>query len=141
MSDANVERSRLTVCPPERGRAADDEVGAHELTTGCQQPAEQRRRHRERRIGDHSERTAREAKIGRVGLHDDNRRAGKPLAQRVGPLRVQLDRDDARPGRDERFGDRAGPRADVDHEVSGPHPRFGDQSLCGYVSEPMPSPP
>ncbi len=140
MGDVDVERSGLTVRPPARGGAPDDEIGADEMAAGRQQPTEQRRRHRERRIRHDSERPAGKAEVGRVDLYDDDRRAGEPLTQNVRSHRVQLHCNDTGARLHERFGERAGTRADVDDEISWPHARLGNEALRGSVSESMPSP-
>lgn len=55
-----------------------------------------------------------------TGVRPDNlhRRVCEALPQQVGPPGVKLDRDDTRTARHEMRGDRAGPGADVEHQIA-----------------------
>ncbi len=53
---------------------------------------------------------------------------------------MQLDRDDACTGRDQRGRDRTRPRADVEHQIAGPDGGVIDEAPRGVVRELMPSP-
>ena len=58
--------------------ARHDQVSPNELAARSEEATKQRRRDRERRVGDDAERVPRQSQIGGVGLHDDDVSAGEP---------------------------------------------------------------
>ena len=104
-----------------------------------QQPANELRRDRERRVGDDVERTAGEPQIASIGLHDDEP-PPEPLAQLSGATVVQLEGDDVRAGCDQPLGERAGAGADVEDEVARSDAGGADESLSPGGMELVPAP-
>jgi len=98
-----------------------DEVGPNESTIDrIQQSPEYRGGVRERRVGDHPERTHRQRHIVDVGAqHRDIPRVRDPPRQPAREVAVELDGQDRRAGRGERGRQRAGTRAEVDDAVRG----------------------
>ena len=118
----------------------DDEIRGLQPAASAEQPAQNRGGDAERRIRHHPERSAREPEIGRVDLHDGHRRSGEAITQELRPPRMELERDDAGPGRDQWDGERAGSRADVEHKVPGPDAGGRHEAPGRAVSELMPTP-
>jgi hypothetical protein len=79
-----------------------EEVGADQTTTGADQALDQRRGDPERRVGHHFEGTARETELGRIGANDRHHALIEVIPQIRGALWMQLNRDNARAGRDQR---------------------------------------
>jgi hypothetical protein len=106
--------------PPRDGPLVEHEVSAHEPAAGVQQPAQDRTRRRERRIGDDVEGSAGEPQVGCVGTDDDYLTA-EFGAQRRRPLRMALDGDDV--GTAAHEGARQGTvtGADVEDEIAAPN--------------------
>jgi hypothetical protein len=86
------------------------------------------------------ERSAREPKVGGVGLHHPDGRTGEPIPKLLGAVRMELDGDDARAGRNQSRRERASARADVDDEVTGLDGGLLDEQLRPVVSELVPAP-
>jgi hypothetical protein len=90
---------------------------------------------------EHSEGTARETEIGRVGANGRHVALIELIPQVRGALWMQLDRINARTGRDERASYRSSCRTDVENKVTG-----NDASVCDDAARPttmalMPPPP
>ena len=105
-----------------------------------EQPTQQGRTHRERWIGHDRERPPRQTEVARVNLYHRHR-APEAVAQRLRASGVQLDCDHVRATVDERRGERAEPRADVDHEIAAPHTGVDDESFSPVGSEQVGAPP
>lgn len=118
----------------------NDQIGRLQPAPPAQQPAKDRSGDAERRIGHHPERSAREPEIGRIDLHHGHRRSTEALTQLLRPPRVKLERDDPRAGRDQWDGERAGSRADVEHEIPGPDAGRSHEPPGRTLSELMPTP-
>jgi hypothetical protein len=86
------------------------------------------------------ERTPRQPEVRRVGL-DDHCEPAEPLPEDLRTPRVQLDGDDTRAGVDQRRGERARARADIDDQITAADSAVGDESFSPARVELMPSPP
>jgi hypothetical protein len=115
-------------------------VGALHLAPRPEQAGEQPRRHRERRIGDDVERTARQPQIRRVDF-DDHGEPAESLPQDLGAPRMQLDGDDPRSRVDERRGEGTRARPHVDDQIAAADGAVGDESFSPTRVELMPAPP
>src|ERR1035441_2439251 len=104
--------------PALRGMPRHEEVRSDQTTTGADQALDERRRDPERRIRHHFEGTARETEIGRVGANDRHIALIELVPQVRGALWMQLNRNNARTGRDERASYRSGSRTDVEDRKS-----------------------
>jgi hypothetical protein len=118
----------------------ENQVGADELVSPDEEPLQQRRGHRERRVRDDPKRSPRQPKIGGVGLHDDDRCVCEAASQCLGSPGMLFDRDDPCARRHEWSSDRTRTRPDVEHEITGSNACGGDQKLRSFASEAMPSP-
>ena len=85
---------RSLLRPADRDVARHDQPGGQEAAPGREQPPHDGRRAGERRVGDDSERSAGQAQVAGIGLHDGHRPPLEPIAQLAGSARVQLDGDD-----------------------------------------------
>lgn len=117
------------------------EVRSDQTTTGAYQALDERRGDPERRVRHHFEGTARETEFGRVGSNGRHVALIELIAQVRGALWMQLNRNNARTGRDERASYRSNPRTDVENKVTG-----NDVSVCDDAARPttielMPPPP
>ena len=127
--------------PALRGMPRHEEVRSDQTTTGADQALDERRGDPERRVRHHFEETARETEIGRVGANDRYVALIELIPQVRGALWMQLNRNNARTGRDERAGYRSSSRTDVENKVTG-----NDASVCDDAARPttielMPPPP
>jgi hypothetical protein len=127
--------------PALRGMPRHEEVRSDQTTTGADQALDERRGDPERRVRHHSEGTARETEIGRVGANDRHVALIELIPQVRGALGMQLIRNNARTGRDERASYRSSSRTDVENKVTG-----NDASVCDDAARPttielMPPPP
>lgn len=86
------------------------------------------------------ERTARQPEVHRVGL-DHHREPAEPLPEDLRTRRMQLDGDDTRAGVDERCGERARARSDIEDQITAADSAVGDESFSPARVELMPSPP
>ena len=129
-----------TLCPTRRRMLIEYEVGGHELVSGDEQSPQQPGGHRERRIRDDPKGSARQTKIGGIGLHDDDRCARETASQCLGASGMKFHRDDPCARSHERRSDRTRSRADVEHEITRSNVCGGDQTLRRLASETMPSP-
>ncbi len=112
---------------------------AHEAASALHEPADKGVRDPERRVRDDMEVAPREPEVGGVGFHDDDVVA--ELRAKVGrSAGMQLDRDHACAGLDERASERAPTGPDVDDEIAGAEPRVSDELLRPAGIELMPSP-
>lgn len=109
---------RAAVGPAVHEPSRQDEVGLHECRR-AQQPGADRLGQRPRWVGDDAERPTGQPDVGDVGAHHRHRRLGEPVAQATDALRVQLHRDHASAGIEERGGQRAVAGAQIDDEVPG----------------------
>lgn len=75
-----------------------------------------------------------------VDLDDGHGIVAEPPLKMRGSGRVQLDSDDAGASEEERMGERPGPGADVDHEVTRRKVSLVDDPLSPSVVKPMPAP-
>ena len=116
-ADLDARRSRgPAVHEPPR----QHEVGAHE-PRGVQQAGADRLGDGPRRVGDDTERPARQAHRGCVGDDHRDRVRREAVAQHAGAAGVQLDGEDVGAGVDERGRQRAVTGAEVDDEIAGAH--------------------
>lgn len=140
-SDAGAEVviGRTRRGPAAGGAALEEQVGADETAGGMKQAPQQRVGDGPGRVGDDAERTPGQAEVGGIGLHDAHT-AREPTAQRSGPAWMQLDRDDTCAASEERRGDRAVARADVEHEVATGYARLGDEAISPRTVESVPAP-
>lgn len=140
LAPPTVRARRVADRPTSSDVPRDDQVGAHQAAAGRGEASQQRRRHREGRVGDDVERTPREAKVSGVG--DDDRHAPgiELLAQRCRAPLVQLDREHACTALDKLVGDRSSACADVDDEVARSDLCIRDECRGPRVSELVPSP-
>lgn len=105
-----LERSSPTPKPGRRwprpascGLVLQDEVGGEQPAARLKETAKQRRRHRERRVGDHAIRPSGEAQVSGVGVHHHDFIA-EAVAEVSHPVWVRLDGDDAGASGDEGGG-------------------------------------
>jgi hypothetical protein len=108
-----------------------EQVRTDQATPRAHQALDERRGDRERRVRHHLEGTARQTEIGRVGTNDPHVASIELTSQVGGALWMQLNRDDARPGRDERSSYRSSSGTDVENQVS-----RGDASVCDDAMRP-----
>jgi hypothetical protein len=120
--------------------ARHDQVGGDEAASGSEQSLDQRGRDGEQRVGDDPERLSRKSQIGRVGLDDLDAVVGEAVSELSGSAGVQLDRDDARASPNERRGQCAGPRADVENEIAAVDVCCVDKPARRLFNELMPTP-
>jgi hypothetical protein len=118
-----------------------EEVRSDQTATGADQTFDERRGDPEWRVRHHFEGTARETEIGGIGANDRHVALIELIPQVRGALWMQLNRNNARTGRDERASDRSSPRTDVENKVTG-----NDASVCDDAARPttielMPPPP
>jgi len=118
--------------------ALQDQVGGSQPGTGRQQQPEQWRGLSVRRAGHDAERAGRQPQRGDVGGHHGDLR--EPGTQPGGPAGMQLDRDDAGAGRQQRSGQRAVAGAEVQDELAGVDTGRGDDARGPVIGEPVPSP-
>jgi hypothetical protein len=116
-------------------------VRSDQTTTGADQAVDQRCGDPERRVRHHFEGTARETEIGRVGANDRHVALIELVPQVRGALWMQLNRNNARTGRDERASYCSSSRTDVENKVTG-----NDAIVCDDAGRPttielMPPPP
>jgi hypothetical protein len=93
----------------------DDEVSGNKPRFRLEQPSQQRGGDREGWVGDNPVGTAGKAKVGCVGLDDDDR-AAEALAQDGRSVRVSLYSDNSCSSIQQRTGEFAGAGADIDDE-------------------------
>ena len=117
--------------PALRGVPRHEEVRSDQTTTGADQALDEGRGDPERRVRHHFEGTARETEIGRVGVNDRHVASIEHFPQVRGALWVQLNRDNARTGRDERTSYRSSSRTDVENKVTG-----NDAGVCDDAARP-----
>ena len=118
-----------------------EQVRSDQTATGADQALDERRGDPERRVRHHFEGTARETEIGRVGANDRHLALIELIPQVRGALWMQLDRNNARTGCDERASYRPCSRTDVEDKITG-----NDASVCDDAARPttielMPPPP
>jgi hypothetical protein len=120
--------------------ARHDQIAAQELAAVAQQSTEQGRRSPERRIRDNAEPPTWQAQIADVALHDDDSSIVEATPQLGGTERMQLERDHACTGGDERSSDRPVSGADVEHEIAAFDRGAVDETLRPGISELVPPP-
>ena len=108
-----------------------EEVRSDQTTTGADQALDERRGDPERRVRHHFEGTARESETGRVGANDRHVTLIELIPQVRGALWMQLNRNNARTGGDERTSYRSSSRTDVENKVTG-----NDASVCDEAGAP-----
>lgn len=121
--------------------AGEHEARRNKAATRGEQPANDRRFDRERRVGHDVEGPAGEPEITGVRPHDSHRRPVEAAAEPRDPIGVQFDRDDPRARRHECRRQCTGARTDVEDELAAPDARVGDELSSPGISELMPSPP
>jgi hypothetical protein len=127
--------------PPAHHVAGHDEIGCHEAAAPGGEAPEERLGHPEGWIGQHPERPAGESQVGGIDLDHDDAGSAETLPQSAGTARVALDGDHPRTALQQRDDQRAGSRADVEHELARPDARVADDSAGPRPIELMPSPP
>ena len=115
-------------------------MGRGQPAPGLQEPAQQSGRHRERRVGHHVVRAARETEIGGVGPHHGDRVVGEAVSEIVGPCTMGLDGDHPGAGVEQGPSERAGSRAHVDDEGARWELGVSDESVGPARVELVPSP-
>jgi hypothetical protein len=118
-----------------------DEIGLHEPAARRDEPPDERRRHRERRIGHDSKRPAGESQVRRVGHDDHNAVALETISQVTDSLAVQLDGDDSRASLDQQAREDSSAGADVEHEIAGIDGGFLYEECRPSVIELVKAPP
>jgi hypothetical protein len=123
------------------GMPRHEQVRSDQTATGADQALDERRGDPERRIRNHFKGTTRKTEIGRVSANDRHLALIELLPQIRGPVWMQLDRNNARTGRDECASYRTRSRTDVEDEITG-----NDTSVCDDAARPttielMPPPP
>jgi hypothetical protein len=103
-----------------------DQSRRDQPTTPLQQAANQGGGDIERRVGHDVIRPPRQPQIGGVGLDDDNR-AAEAFSKVAGPLRVGLDCDHASAGGEQRGGQRAAARTDVEDVITAGNAGVSDE--------------
>jgi hypothetical protein len=88
--------------PAFRGMPRHEEVRSDQTATGADQALDERRGDPERRVRHHFEGTARQTEIGGVGANDRHVASIELIPQVRGALWMQLNRNNARSGCDER---------------------------------------
>jgi hypothetical protein len=129
----------IRIGPPSCGLLLDDEVRAEEAAVRLQETSEQRRRHPERGVRHHVERSTGQAQVGGVGLDQDHRVA-EAAPQVTGAFGVGLDGDDPHARIEERGGDDAAAGADVEHEIARAKVGTGDEPGRPLRTELVPPP-
>jgi hypothetical protein len=118
-----------------------EEVRPDQTTTWADQTLDERRGDTKRRVRHHLEGSARETEVGRVGANDRHGALIELVPEVRGALWMQLDRDNARAGRDESASYRSSSRTDVENKVTGNHPSICDDAARRASIELMPPPP
>jgi hypothetical protein len=118
-----------------------EQVRSDQTTTGADQALDERSGDPERRVRHHLEGTARESETRRVGANDRHVALIELIPQVRGALWMQLNRNNARTGGDERASYRSSSRTDVENKVT-----RNDASVCDEATRPttielMPPPP
>jgi len=114
--------------PPSGGVLREDQMGGAQPAARLQQPAQERGRDAEGRVGDDVVGLAGEPEVGCVGSDDDDRVA-EPLAQLAGSPRVDLDGHHPRAAAHERVGEGAHAGSDVEHDGTGGDVGVSDEAL------------
>jgi hypothetical protein len=118
-----------------------EKVGSDQTTAWADQALYQRRGDPERWVRHHFEGATREKEIGCVGANDPHVALMELIPQVRGALWMQLNRHNARTGRDEGASYRSGSRTDIENEVTGNHASVCDDAAGPTTIELMPPPP
>jgi hypothetical protein len=118
-----------------------DQVGADQAATRADQALDKRSGDPERWVRHHLEGSARQTEIGPVGVYDRHVASIETIPQIPDTMRMQLNGDDARAGRDERPGYGAGSGTNVENKVSRNDAGVRDDPARPTAIELMPPPP
>jgi hypothetical protein len=96
----------------------NDDVSSDEATSWRDETAQDRHRDRKRWVRHHSKWPLGQSQVAGIGSHDFHVEVDEPIPQRTHSVWVEFDCDDSSSVLDERPGERAFSRTDIDYEVA-----------------------